>query len=355
MAARLLLTCTTVLLTAGATWPGSGNRATPPATRAALAGILEVSDREFERLDDGHVVSRTLRVGDPREIGVLGMVRMRIPPELFVARLADIVRFKQDEAVRQIGVFSTPARLADVAGLTIDGPDVRALEDCRAGDCGVQLPAEAIGRFRTEVDWRRADAPARATVLMREFLVDYVGRYQLAGTDAGMAYADRSEPVWLVQEFASLLQPDRDGWQWLPALRLHLLEYPRGSPARTTSFIYWSKEQTGRRSVIGATHVAISRMPDDAPVRYAVASKHIYGTHYFDASLGLTLLVSIPGSSPESTCVVYINRSRLDVFGGVFGGVTRRIVGSRARATVAQQLGRLRQTLEREVAGGPVD
>jgi hypothetical protein len=66
--------------------------------------------------------------------------------------------------------------------------------------------------------------------------------------------------------------------------------------------------------------------------------------HYFDASLGLTLLVPDDSPSPV-TYVVYLNRSRIDVFEGVFGSLARRIVSSKARALVGSQLSRLQHVL----------
>jgi hypothetical protein len=79
-------------------------------------------------------------------------------------------------------------------------------------------------------------------------------------------------------------------------------------------------------------------------VNYAIASKQIYAMHYFDASLGLTLLVRDPSAPFPATYVVYLNRSRIDLFDGLFGGVARRIAAGRARSLVAQQLARLQRS-----------
>jgi hypothetical protein len=52
---------------------------------------------------------------------------------------------------------------------------------------------------------------------------------------------------------------------------------------------------------------------------------------------------------------VYLNRSRIDLFDGLFGGVVRRIVAGRAKGLVAEQLRRLQRTLAADApgAGGP--
>ena len=107
---------------------------------------------------------------------------------------------------------------------------------------------------------------------------------------------------------------------------------PTSSAEKMTDFIYWSKELVRGRPVISITHVAIAAAVDDSPVAFAIGSKQIYAMHYFDASLGLTLLVPDRTSATPATYVVYLNRSRIDLFDGLFGGVARRIVAGRARS-----------------------
>ena len=67
--------------------------------------------------------------------------------------------------------------------------------------------------------------------------------------------------------------------------------------------------------------------------------------HYYDASLGLTVLVPDRGAATPTTYVVYLNRSRIDLFDGMFGSVARRLVAGRAKGLVAEQLQRLQQVL----------
>jgi hypothetical protein len=160
-----------------------------------------------------------------------------------------------------------------------------------------------------------------------------------------MVYADTPSPLNVADEFASLVEADTETWKHVPRLRRHLLEYPAATDEAMSDFIYWSRERVHSRPVISITHVAIAAAVDDGPVTYAIASKQIYAMHYFDASLGLTLLVRDPSAPSPATYVVYLNRSRIDLFDGMFGGVARRIVAGRARSLVAQQLARLQRSL----------
>jgi hypothetical protein len=45
-----------------------------------------------------------------------------------------------------------------------------------------------------------------------------------------------------------------------------------------------------------------------------------------------------------------LNRTRIDIFDGLFGGVARRIVAGRARSLVAEQLARIQRTLTTDLS-----
>ena len=312
--------------------------------RAFLTTTFHLSRADFVRLDSGQVISRTLDTNHAREVATLGIVRIATTPEKYVERLTDIATFKRTEDVLQIGTFSDPPQIADVAALTLDDADARRLQMCHLDNCDVQISADAIQLFARTVDWRAADATQRATSVMRQFLVDYVTRYRDLGAAALMEYADSSPRLNLGREFVSLVDSDRVALPELGDLREHLLKYP-ADRGRAIDVIYWSKERVYKRPVISATHLAIMGHADDSAVRFAIASKQIYAMHYFDASLGLTLLLPDRSASSPATYVVYLNRSRIDLFDGVFGGFARRIVSGKARSLVGAQLSRLQSTL----------
>ena len=308
---------------------------------AALIAAFGLSAAEIAQIDRGQIVARTLGVTNEREVATLGVVRIRTTPENYVERLRDIARFKRTPDILQIGTFSESPREGDLAALTIEEADLKRFRECRVGACGVRLSAEGIGRFQREIDWRAADAGRKASRLVRELLVDYVRDYRGRGTAAAMEYAGTSTPLNVGREFASLVEADASTWTHVPRLRRHLLDYPAAADAHSSDFIYWSKERVHRRPVISITHVAIVPGDPASPVDFAIGTKQIYAAHYFDASLGVTLLVRDVRAPEPATYVVYLNRSRIDIFDGLFGGMARRLVSSRARSLVAEQLARL--------------
>jgi hypothetical protein len=328
-AAQTVLVLAALVVAAGGHAGAVGDRRDP--AREFLVSSFGLSQADFTRLERGLVVSRTLPATDRREIATLGIVRVSITPEFYVAQLADIARFKSDDAILQIGTFGNPPRLDDIAGLTLDESDIRSLQRCRVGRCGIQLPADAIARFGREVAWSSRDAAQQANALMRRILVEYVSDYLKGGRAASMEYADESTPTDVWREFASLAESEAGGWDHFPGLRRHLFEFPASAQPGTTDLLYWSKEQIGRKGVATVTHLAFARVPAHRAADYVVASRQIYGAHYYDASLGLTILLPDRSATSPATYLVYVNRSRIDVLGGLFSGIVKKIVAGRAR------------------------
>jgi hypothetical protein len=317
------------------------------SARHFLTGPLALTRADLASLDAGRVVSRTIPSDHPREVGTLGVVRIAIPPAFYVERLSDIAAFKQDDRILQIGTFSETPRVEDLAGLTLDDADVRRLRGCRVQDCDVQLSAETIERLRREVNWNAPDASARAQAILRQALAVYAQRYRQGGAAADLHYADEREPTPLRPDFLGLIESGDTLWRHFPGLRRHLVEFPRASAPSTKDVLYWSKE-TVRGPVVSITHLAIAPTAEGSPAEYAIASRQVYATHYFDASLGLTLLLPDRASAAPATWVAYVNRTRIDLFDGLFGSIARRITAGRARTLVAEQLGRLQRRLEGE-------
>jgi hypothetical protein len=315
--------------------------------RAFLSAALDLSAQDLQRLDGGAIVTRTLPASNRRELATLGVVRMAATPSAYLARLDDIETFKRTEDVLQIGRFGDAPRPADVAALTIEDSDLRALRTCRVGNCEVRLSAEYIEDVRREIDWQGADASRRAAGLVRRLLADHAARYQRDGR--AMTYADTDAHLDTATEFASLMEAETILARHAPRLRRHLLDYPAPSVG-ATDFLYWSKERIRNRAVVSITHVAITPGEAGSPVAWAIGSRQIYAMHYYDASLGLTLLVPDQASAGAATYLVYLNRSRIDLFDGVWGGLVRRMVAGRARGVVSEQLQRIQRVM---AAGDP--
>lgn len=321
------------------------------ADRDVLRACGSLTDGDLSHLDKEEPVSRTLPTPDKREIAIAGAIRVGVPAEFFVRRLRDIVAFKHSPMVSQIGRFSDPPVLEDLASLRIDAADIREIRQCRVGDCAVKLPAGAIERFRTEIDWQAADADVQAERLSKQMLLQNVLGYLDGGDQTLGSYYDKPRPVSPAQEFATLIQNVDCASTALHEEFRYLTKFPRKKADGAESFVYWSKEGFGMKAVVSLTHVVIFQPKPEGLT--LIASKGIYSSHYMDASLSLTWLLNVTTASGPGVEVFYTNRSRVDALGGLLGGVARGIATGRQRDGVVRELRRLKARLEADWRTAP--
>jgi hypothetical protein len=315
-----------------------------PGVLDVLSRDLRFSSAELADLARGRIVRHTLDAPASGEIAVVGAARVNALEEAFVDRVRDVVRFKSGPDMLQIGRFSNPPVLEDLAQLTIDKTDVD-LRGCRVGDCDVRLSADVIARFQHEIDWRARDADARAAVLFKKVLLDNVRAY-VTGSRSGRIteYDDGRQPIRPVDDFAALLRNSPYIGALLPGLPDHLLSFP--SPpavAGAQDLLYWSKEKFGLTPFITVTHWTI--VPA-SPRTYVITSKDVYSSRYFDASLALTIASGAAGT-PRAFYLVYVNRSRASALKGMLSKVRRSIVERRAKNSLEENLKLMKERLEK--------
>jgi hypothetical protein len=320
----------------------------PPASHGFLRSVVGFSSSDLRDLTQGRVAIHTLDTEDDREIAIAGAVRVAVSPQQYIAALRDIVDFKRHEAVVQIGVFGRPPQVSDMAGLTLDADHVSDLRDCRVLNCDLQLSRAAISRMRA-LNPRSPDFAPAATRVMREILTELVTEYYQTGDAALMTYENDRPPLKVADEFRAMVAAPPALLREFPVLEQRLTRFPAGDAPGVEDLIYWSKEDIGPKVIISVTHLSILEVVGDGPVVFAAGSKQIYGSHYFDASLGMTLLLR--DEHPGSTVLLYVNRSRVDALDGLLGGIKRTIVRSRGRSAMAETLMRLRTRLPARVTG----
>lgn len=307
-----------------------------------LARDLKFSTRELEELTRGKIVKHSLDARAPGEVAVVGAARIRASEDAFVERVRDVVRFKTGPEVLQIGRFSNPPVLEDLAPLTINKTDLD-LRGCRVGDCDIRLPADVIARFQRDINWRERDADTRAAALFKEVLFENVRAY-VSGSDAGRIteYDDGARPIRPVDDFAALLMNSPYIGELVAGLPDHLLSFPSKPIAAAEDVLYWSKEKFGLTPFITVTHLTI--VPS-GPRTYVVTSRDVYSSRYFDASLALTI-ASGAGGSRDAFYLVYANRSRASALKGALSKVRRAIVERRAKNSLEENLKITKERLE---------
>ncbi len=320
------------------------------AVERLLTGRIGFSVDDVRALDRGAAVIRSLDTPVRQEVAHVAVVYVAATPDEFVVRFRDIERFERGPGIPQIGRFGSPPRIEDLQSLTLPAEDVAELPKCRPGDCEVKLSARAMARFRNEVDWTADDAAQQANEVARRMVLDQLRAYQAHGNTALEAYVDDDEPLAVPDQFRALLAR-RDALPVpVPALLAHLDDYPRGLPAGADEFFYWTVVDFGLKPTVRVNHVTIHPLADrrSTGVAYAIATRQLWASHYFHATLELRFLVDRIGvDGRPGAALISITRSRNDGMTGFRGLFLRPVIRRRSRDAVRRYLEHVRRQVER--------
>jgi hypothetical protein len=298
---------------------------------------LGFSAQDLQKIHRGEVVGRAMEA-DSSAVALAVAGTIAVPADFYLQKFRAIESFKKSPEILQIGRLGPTPSADELASLTLDPADVNDLKGCRINGCGLKLDADGIARLAA-----RDVQAGSASAAMRQYLAGYARRYARGGNGALIEYRDSSHPRRLADELRIIV--DRlpylqRGW---PALHGAVTNFSGAMPEGLEHFLYWSKEKIGPRAVISMTHAIISPLQDG---KAAIATKQVFATHYSNASLGMTILIDKSTADDPRTLLVYVNRSRLDIFGGVLGGIKRPLVRSRAREGAERTMRHLRERIE---------
>jgi hypothetical protein len=341
-----------VWLVAGATLEGQSGRS-PDDSAGRQMGF---SAADLLSAQSGDAVIKSLDTPVRQELAYVGMVYIDVSTANFIDRFRDIERFERGPGTPLIGRFSDPPQPEDLAELRLPPADIAALPTCRPGRCDVKLSANAMERFRNEVDWSSPTAGAQADEVARRMILDLVRAYQAGGNAALGYYDDGNDPLSVAEHLDALLASDDPLPAPIPALVDYLRTYPEGRPGGTEDFFYWTLVDFGLKPTIRVNHVTIYPLEHDltSPVAYAIAIKQLYASHYFHTTLELRFLVEEDSPSGEpDTSLISITRSRSDGMTGFKGLFLRPIISRRSRDAVRAYLDYIEQQVERPVPPDP--
>jgi hypothetical protein len=310
--------------------------------RGVLTRYLRFSANELSELLRDRTIKHDLESRNPGEFGAAGAVRVRATKTAFFEAVRDIVHFKRDPSVLQIGRFSNPPSIGDLAGLTVDDEDFDATA-CRVHDCGIRLPAEMIRRLQQEVDIKAPNKQERVAAWFKRALLADVTAYVEGGPGRYLQYDDGDTPIRPVEEFEGVLAHMPEIGALVPGLPDHLARFPASRLADAEDFLYWSKEKLGVAPFISVTHVTII-CPSLART-CVMTTKDVYSSRYIDASLALAI-ASDASVAADSFVLVYANRSRAHALKGGLSFLRRSIVARRARAALDDSLKTIKIRLE---------
>lgn len=289
----------------------------------AAAGWLP---EELKAIENGETVVRSVETKEKQELATIGILRIKGLPAVSMAAFREALSQQGGGSMKAGGMFGDPPSVDDLRELHLDKDSIEQLRKCTIGDCDLNLSAEMIRRFQSEIDWDSPEAETNATRLIREMVVGYVTGYSARGDGALGGYDNRRKPVDLVSSHRLLLSNSLFIGELAPELVEYLAKFPAGKTNSVESSMHWSVVDFGLKPSITVSHSAVyTRVIGDAEQLF-VASKQIYASRYLDSSLTFTILLRVASETGVDTYLIFTDRSSSDVLDGALGGFARGMV-----------------------------
>jgi hypothetical protein len=331
------LTCLLCLLPGAEAQSGAGSTAISLLTEGRLTAP------ELDAVNRGRIVAKVIETSDRSEVLSVAVMRVRTTPSRVLERFRVVEDWRRDPWVLQVGRVGRVPSTRDIEALTLDPGDVRNLSRCRVNDCDVRLPAEAIERFRREIDWSTPHREAEATVLLRQTLLSYAASYLTSGNAALFEYANNDDPVRIGESLKELIRRSRFLGDASPDVYAYLERFPSDRPPTVEDFLYWVKEKFWLMNVLSLNHSMVVDQATASGRLILAVSKQLYATHYYEASLSFTAYLEDPGGSPY---LLSLSRVRADVRRSGFSWIERLLLNRLVRRRMEAQFRYLKQWLE---------
>jgi hypothetical protein len=315
-----------ILTIAGAATSLAGQQP-PPRLSRFLHRSIGLDSAQVRDLTGGKAVVKVLETPLKRDVAVFGAIAVAVPRNFYMKRVWHIAEWLRGPTRLRFGLFSDPAQLADVRGVTIDRHDVQALKNCRPGDCDVKLPASEMERIHQEVDWSAADPGPQVDAYARRRMVAYVTAYRAHGDSVMVEYDDKGD-VRASDAFSALLAESPYIYEYVAPFHHYLAAYPHGRLDGVHDILYWSEDALhGLRPILSITHLS-AYAPPDHPGTTVVARKQLYADHYFEAAFDLMLVVDRPAvAGNRGIYLVVVRRFRFDHLPGGIFNIRGKVIG----------------------------
>ena len=308
---------------------------------------LGLTSQQIAAIDDGRPVAKVLQWGGPSEVYVFGAVRVMGSPDTYLKAARDVGRLSGTPGYQGIGEIRQDATVENLSALAFDPDDVKALKDCRAGSCDVQLPTNAIQAFHDGVNWSRPDAAEQVNALARPMVLQLVQAYQKGGNETLGEYRDKQHPARVAEQFETMIGRASVLPDVLPELRRYLLEYPNAELAGADSFFYWEKVSFGLKPTIRVNHAVIYRGSTQGRDFGVAAIKQLYATHYFHTALDMSVCVDDGATAtPHGFYLLTLKGSEQEGLTGVKGSMLRKVVVDKTRSSLESALASIKRFVE---------
>jgi hypothetical protein len=305
---------------------------------------IGLKDSEIADIEHGKAVAKILDSPTPSEVFVFGSVFIKTQPSAYVHIATDLDNLKSLPNYLAIGRFSSPPQLSDLSGFELDADDVNDLKECKPGNCEIQLPAENIEQFKSQIDWSATDLVGQVNNLAKKMALGALLAYQKGGNAALGTYRDKKSAAQVSEQFHALLSRSSVLPERLPAFYSYLLDYPKTSLPDSSSVFYWEKVKFGLKPTLRMNQQITARATSEHGPIDVVAIKQLYASHYFQTALDLYFCV--PGNS-EGFYLVTVKGSEQAGLTGPKGGMVRKVAIDKTRSSLEKSLEAIKTQLER--------
>jgi len=307
---------------------------------------IGLSQDQVDAIRSGQPVAKTMPSRTPAEVFLVGAVYIHAAPESYLKFALDFDRLRKLPSYLALGVFSNPPQLSDLNGFSFDDDDIKALKNCKPGDCLIQMPASSIEELHRSVDWSAADVNDQVNQLLQKTVLQRLLEYQREGNQVLGVYNDKHNATEVPEQFAYMLSYSKALPEYLPDFYQYLLAYPNAKPANVEDTFYWARVKFGLKPTLRVVQVVTMRGTPADQVAYAIAEKQLYASHYFETALDLSFCIR--GSDPRTPGFYLIMAMGSEQTGltGVKGSIVRKVAVGRSVSNLQNALMTIRSTLE---------
>ena len=308
---------------------------------------LGLSQGQIAAIRAGQPVAKTMPSRAPAEVFLVGAVYIHAAPESYLAFARDFDRLRKLPNYLALGVFSNPPQLSDFQDFSFDKDDIQALQNCKSGDCLIQMPASSIEEFHRSVDWSAADVNEQVNQLLRKTALQRLLAYQREGNQVLGVYNDKRNPTEVPQQFAHMLSYSKALPEHLPDFYQYLLAYPNAKPANVEDTFYWARVKFGLKPTLRVVQMVTMHGNPAAELAYAIAEKQLYSSHYFETALDLSFCVrgSDDPKQPGFYLIMAMGSEQTGLT-GVKGSIVRKVAVGRSVSSLQDALMSIRNALE---------
>jgi hypothetical protein len=318
-----------------------------PDLRTYFKEYIGLTDDQISAIRSGQAVAKNLHSRIADEIFVFGAVYIHATPESYLKFSRDFDRLRRLPGYLAIREFSNPPQLSDLKDFTFDPEDIKALRDCKPGDCQIQMPTSSIEELHESIDLSAPDLEQKVTELLQKTVLERLVAYQRAGNQALGVYNDKRHPTEVPEQFKYMLSYSKALPKYLPEFYNYLLTYPDGKPARVDDTFYWAKVKFGLKPTLRVVHVLTMRGSSPTEPEYTIAEKQLYSSHYFETALDLTFCVpeAVDPAQPGFYLIMAMGSEQAGLT-GFKGSIVRKVAVDRSASSLQKSLMAIKDALE---------